>query len=520
MPISYNPTTQMITVTYVAGDPKGNAFATPWTIDDVYQADLAGGWGVVTKTGGQQYSFSAILQILGNTTYFWARDCVVEWYYPGNSASIIVLQVASGANFNSGVDHVNTGNREMIWRIFYPQGGTKYLSISGNSIGVYNSIFIGFPVCGFSGVEGSNAKIYRCLFIRCGYVLRGNQYAEYEDNTVIAGNYGITPLEPFQKFNRNTLLRQNLPILQNASGTTPRYFRYEGLRIFDCVGNDITSQVRHFAINDFVDCNVGKTINFYGGSSAQNGEVEWNWLSTFEIKITNELGDLVIAQVKITDKDDQEVYNDTGSELTTEVKYYKAIATWTGATLTLTKSQEAREPFKIEVQAPGYQKTTMPDIFINEGNKTIIKIPLKEVPIPTVKISGLLITPCSIPGASDGKIEFTAQDGTAPYQYSIGSGFGPQNEFTDLPEGEYIIQVKDADDITATLTGVKLTAGSQTYYVDNHISGILKNQTISGNLQKEAELTNEAIQEAIQGEIKPEKKITGKLRSQVLTGTI
>ena len=67
MAITYNAGTNVITVTgYTAG--------TPCTFLDVWNADQAGGWGVITRQCSHQYCLSAQLDIGDGSTVTYFGD--------------------------------------------------------------------------------------------------------------------------------------------------------------------------------------------------------------------------------------------------------------------------------------------------------------------------------------------------------------------------------------------------------------------------------------------------------------
>ena len=66
MPITYDIGTNTITVTGYTGD-------IPCTFEDIYQADLAGGWGVVSRQGNQ-FLFDCYLTIGDGSTETWFAD--------------------------------------------------------------------------------------------------------------------------------------------------------------------------------------------------------------------------------------------------------------------------------------------------------------------------------------------------------------------------------------------------------------------------------------------------------------
>lgn len=59
-------------------------------------------------------------------------------------------------------------------------------------------------------------------------------------------------------------------------------------------------------------------------------------------------------------------------------------------------------------------------------------------------------------GSADGSIEIIASGGVGALQYDIGTGFGPGNVFNGLMDGNYVVQVMDANGCIAT-TNVTLT---------------------------------------------------------------
>ena len=67
MGISYDPGVNRIIVTGYSED-------SPCSFEDIYQADVNGGWGVVNKQGNNQYEFRCKLQIGDGTTETWLID--------------------------------------------------------------------------------------------------------------------------------------------------------------------------------------------------------------------------------------------------------------------------------------------------------------------------------------------------------------------------------------------------------------------------------------------------------------
>jgi hypothetical protein len=98
MAITYDSTTNVITVT-------GYTSGIPCTFDDIYNADVASGWGKVTRQGAKQYYFTAKL-IIGDgatNTYFTdiSKQVVFEAIFTANNQSLIL--VMNNAYFTLGV---------------------------------------------------------------------------------------------------------------------------------------------------------------------------------------------------------------------------------------------------------------------------------------------------------------------------------------------------------------------------------------------------------------------------------
>jgi len=96
MAITYNAGTNTITVT-------GYTEATPCNFTDIYNADVAGGWGVVTRQCTNQFCISAILMVGDGSTATWFADTKKQVIL---TASLGILQghirVRANAHFRVG----------------------------------------------------------------------------------------------------------------------------------------------------------------------------------------------------------------------------------------------------------------------------------------------------------------------------------------------------------------------------------------------------------------------------------
>ena len=90
MPITFDG----VTITVVGGTESS-----PYTFEDIYQADVSNGWGVVSKQGDNQYHFTCILKIGDGNTGTWLADTNKEISFTGLLAG---FDVKDGGHFRLG----------------------------------------------------------------------------------------------------------------------------------------------------------------------------------------------------------------------------------------------------------------------------------------------------------------------------------------------------------------------------------------------------------------------------------
>lgn len=95
MPITYDLTTKKITVT-------GYTESTPCTFEDIYQADIAGGWGVVQKQAEKQYALNCGLVIGDGTTETWFATKKEQIIFYTQGADFNCLETKANSHFISG----------------------------------------------------------------------------------------------------------------------------------------------------------------------------------------------------------------------------------------------------------------------------------------------------------------------------------------------------------------------------------------------------------------------------------
>lgn len=95
--VTYNAGTNIITIT-------GGTVSVPVTLEDVYNADVSGGWGVVFQTSYNQYLLTACFQVGdGSTaTYFKERFTEIMFENCSFASDSVIIRVKNNAVFQLG----------------------------------------------------------------------------------------------------------------------------------------------------------------------------------------------------------------------------------------------------------------------------------------------------------------------------------------------------------------------------------------------------------------------------------
>ena len=192
--VTYNGANNVIVVT-------GGSAGTPINFSDIYNADVVGGWGVVSKQGGKQFYFEARLEIGNATTagYFKDTNKQIVWKNLNivyNSATagayirvladstFIIGEVVSATDLSSKdgctfIDNQATNHNGILT-------GSFNTRIASATIEIYSSKFIGpDPATGYVALVRHAEKVWNSEFYG-GYV--GNS-----DDYINNGCYGGLP---------------------------------------------------------------------------------------------------------------------------------------------------------------------------------------------------------------------------------------------------------------------------------------------------------------------------------------
>jgi len=154
------------TIIIVGDSVCGNSSSNPCTFEDIYQADVSNGWGVVSKQGNNQYEFRCKLQIGDGTNETWLVDAnkMISHtidddfiYIPahGHFRCGIVVDEANRITKDGCCIYTNSSNKNII----------KFAN--GGIVELYSTTISAESETKFlSDSSDSGYKIWNCNFIR------------------------------------------------------------------------------------------------------------------------------------------------------------------------------------------------------------------------------------------------------------------------------------------------------------------------------------------------------------------
>ena len=459
--ITYNATTHIITVAYVAADgTKGASFTNPYTFQDVYDTDVANGWGECSKQF-KQFVVPPIVISGGSLTYFADSD-----------KSIFIKRIADGTGSENSFE------------------GRDYTYIRLGSSSTNKGIEIIFQYRGrfvFSGV--ANVLIWD-ITNRGSY---DNNFgaAEIHEGLITDGLYNITPYSAGGKLYKCVISGNPYPLsLRNDIYLEDCFIRNIGANTvfaFQPTSDIITTirrtkientggpvgyiYVRSNSILNLVDCNLmGRRFLWFASGTKT---LELYLKTVFKATLKNAES----GQLQIKANDGTILFEETltsDSMTSSEVVYERYVGEAISSVLNLTTN--IYSPLRLEVIKIGYDTLVIPDIYITEGLPTTVYGEMIALVPEPPSISSLQITN---PGVlnNDGSISIIAESGTQPYMYSINGGaYQEDNIFENLEEGTYSVSVKDANDLTDSLEGVSLK--KTTLYNQSIVATINADNTI------------------------------------------
>jgi len=173
--ITYNSGTNTIIVT-------GYTEATPCTFNDIYNADVANGWGVVSKQGTNQFLLQCRLFVGDGSTVTWMRTIEEQITFETNGCGNWknILYIRNNATFTSGVliseskrqgkrgssiivRITNTGDTNPVFGV----GSSGIVYLYATHISCINSAGVGEHQTLWIRYFNSNCRIYQTIFTDC-----------------------------------------------------------------------------------------------------------------------------------------------------------------------------------------------------------------------------------------------------------------------------------------------------------------------------------------------------------------
>ena len=354
MPITLSDT--RITVEFQGGDPKGDSWNDPFTLDDIVTASVEAEWSPSVTKQGIQYLIPYSLYIIGADTYFLAEDAQVYFEYHDNVDAYRFW--VRYCHFKSQGDL-----HGMSWFADYVLGKTQLYIIPGDGY-IENSKFARFYGLYFGGSISNNIIIKKTVFEACGAIaLAHNDYVEVEN--IVMNNSGAVNINQAYDF----VSAENITMIDCATGIyviTLQELNLKELKLINVTKHFVLRPAQAGQILNCFDSNVD--LSSYNYQLGGTGDITANNISTFKINIAD--GDSGTA--KLYNKDDNLIFSEVLSgELEKEVTFEMMEFDCIGAEITK-ELLTTYEPFKLVVSKSGYQDLTISDIVVNPGSETHI----------------------------------------------------------------------------------------------------------------------------------------------------
>ena len=241
----------------------------PSNFEAIYQADVAGVWGVVTKQGLYNYRIDANVEFGDGTN---------PWYFKDAKKNIIITGWVQNNDANGGEAHFQLGELSAtgnpvngcsfsiptltdVVSTYYPQTG-------GNNCGncYFYACYIYIPTFWrFYGTNSEIMHVQNCIVeSSLGFRLGGTNSKNTGNKWMQVGVYGVTSIEPTPLIDSNEVYDSEFGMYFKPS--------YSG----DARMQDMTLHDNTFAVKmvndgdkyiDFVDCQSDEWTFSYGGST-------------------------------------------------------------------------------------------------------------------------------------------------------------------------------------------------------------------------------------------------------------
>ena len=330
--ITYDAGDDRITVDFVLEDVKGDSFSDPYTFQDIYDTDVANGWGVFKKYGNV-YISDASIWIEGSDTFVEDSNFVLSFqgdfidsYILNISAENVKLDGCSlGGGFSSILDSKYfkiSGNVDFNYVTFNEIRGIFIYKGTFNYCSIFDSIYA------FMLYGGSVSNLF---ILSCTNGIRIIGYDFLENIQIYTAAYGF--------FLERSFTASGIQMGGNAYDFR---FYMNSNEVFNLVNSIV--DIDSFRILIYESCN--QTLNLK---------------SIFKVNISG--GDGGIAT--LYDQFGNQVATQTLSgewELADKVLYTKRYIETDGTGI-VENTKTVYEPFTLTVEKPGYQTLEIPNIY-------------------------------------------------------------------------------------------------------------------------------------------------------------
>ena len=443
---------------------SGYSEATPATLQDIYDADVAGGWGVVTKTGNA-YNFNCGLRIESGC-YFTTKQEVIQFL---KNWDIYVLGVIKSGEVVSG-DKCKYGS-EFIFNLY--NGDLFRGTLAYTNAEIYNTHYRYIHMSGSSvyhghwgGYLGNRAgqKIYDIY----GEGLRQFNFS-YDGNVIIgAKGYGFHVETP-------GAILKDITCYGSSYAVRPSYNNL-GDYMHECDFSGATlSPINPYQatrvqwVMDFVDCKWGTfDPTHYGYWRINSGDTyypSWFWLTnSFLLKVIDKDNNAISgATIVLKDKNGTEVFSYTTNADGTPGQDSGSISSATAGTLTDSSKSWAsddwwfQEVYITSGTGAGQRKiikkgNTATELQVAPDWDTTPDATSKYIIIPYVRAQQIL-SPATKP-ASSGYYWSTVDD-LNPFTLTISkAGYQTYSKkFTLDKKTDWIIRLKEAKKLQLDVNG-------------------------------------------------------------------
>lgn len=349
--ITYDSVNNRLYVKYNAADgTRGASFTDPYTLTDIYDTDVANGWGKMTNPIPRTYYCKSKIYIENEDTYFQIN-------------SERLLFDATGLSYRLGIWTYSNSNFKCISNLYemsyisvvYGSSQRIDLLLFGGDAHFENTVLSYlWSIINYTYTYMHNVIVYYCVVANLpGY--NGNLEAD-----------NITLIKSALQSRSDFISNNNIQIIDTGYGL----YVYSGatwtlynLKVLDC-SIDITVYINNYGNdNVLVDSNVDLTKrNVSGGTGSKNLFNK----SNFCIDITD--GDGGVAT--LYDKDNNVVATQTLSGVWNVLVTFEKLECEMLDGVVTKNTLTSYEPFTLRVTKPGYQDLEIPGIEVRRGEKT------------------------------------------------------------------------------------------------------------------------------------------------------